>query len=79
MSAPSAGNLDNPDAITNRATSTSARSSGSPAVLAAIVLAIDVAMYGLFQVLHMYEVTNDPYVTPLGARSTRCRPGRCCR
>ena len=36
-------------------------------VLTAIVLAIDLAMYGFFVVLHKYEVRNDPYVTPLAA------------
>jgi hypothetical protein len=38
---------------------------GFMAVLTAIVLGIDVAMWGLFRVLHNYEVKNDPYVTPL--------------
>lgn len=36
-------------------------------VLTVIVLAIDLAMWGLFKVLHNYEVRNDPYVTPLAA------------
>jgi hypothetical protein len=43
-------------------------------VLTGIVLAVDVAMWGLFKVLHSYEVTNDPYVTPLAGPAGRTPP-----
>lgn len=60
-------NLDNPD-TTHESSDINVRAIiWFTVVLAVIVLAIDLAMYGLFQVLHNYEVKNDPYVTPLAA------------
>jgi len=59
------GNLDNPD-TTHESSDINVRAIiWFTVVLTAIVLVIDLAMYGLFHVLHNYEVKNDPYVTPL--------------
>ena len=69
------GNLDNPDTTHEHSDINVRAIIWFTAVLAAIVLAIDVAMYGLFQVLHKYEVTNDPYVTPLSAPLDQVPPG----
>ena len=61
------GDLDNPD-TTHESSDINVRAIiGFTVVLTAIVLIIDLAMYGLFHVLHKYEVRNDPYVTPLAA------------
>ena len=61
------GNLDNPD-TTHESSDINVRAIiWFTVVLTTIVLVIDLAMYGLFKVLHNYEVTNDPYVTPLAA------------
>ncbi len=69
------GNLDNPD-TTHETSDINVRAIiWFTVVLAAIVLAIDVAMYGLFRVLHKYEVNNDPYVTPLTAPLDQVPPG----
>jgi hypothetical protein len=62
---PPHGNLDNPD-TTHESSDINVRAIISfTVVLTIIVLVIDLAMYGLFRVLHNYEVRNDPYVTPL--------------
>jgi hypothetical protein len=61
------GNLDNPD-TTHESSDINVRAIiWFTVVLTAIVLVIDLAMYGFFVVLHKYEVRNDPYVTPLAA------------
>lgn len=68
------GPLDNPD-TTHESSDINVRAIiWFTVVLAAIVLVIDLAMYGLFVVLHKYEVNNDPYVTPLAAPMNQVPP-----
>lgn len=63
------GNLDNPD-TTHESSDINVRAIiWFTVVLTIIVLVIDLAMWGLFKVLHNYEVKNDPYVTPLAAQT----------
>ena len=65
------GNLDNPETVHEHSDINVRVIIGFMVVLTAIVLAIDVAMWGLFKVLHNYEVKNDPYVTPLAMPAGR--------
>lgn len=65
------GNRDNPDTIHEHSDINVRAIIGFAVVLTAIVLVIDLAMWGLFRVLHNYEVKNDPYVTPMAAPVTR--------
>lgn len=59
------GDLDNPE-IVHEASDVNVRAIiWFVVVLTAIVLAVDVAMYGLFKVLDHYEVKNEPAVSPL--------------
>ena len=37
------------------------------AMLTAVVLAVDVVCYGMFQLMKRYEASNEPYVSPLAA------------
>lgn len=65
------GNLDNPD-TTHETSDINVRAIiWFTVVLTIIVLVIDLAMWGLFKVLHNYEVKNDPYVTPMAAYPER--------
>ena len=59
------GNLDNPSTAHESSDINVRAIIGFTVVLTVIVLVIDLAMWGLFKVLHNYEVRNDPYVTPL--------------
>jgi len=65
MSALQHGARDNPDVVHEHSDINVRAIIAFTVFLAAIVLGIDVAMWGLFKVLHNYEVRNDPYVTPL--------------
>lgn len=68
------GARDNPDVVHEQSDINVRAIIGFMAVLAGIVLAIEVAMWGLFNVLHTYEVKNDPYVTPLARPAGQTPP-----
>ena len=59
------GNLDNPDTAHEESDINVRAIIWFVAVLTAIVLVVDLAMWGLFGVFAHMEVKNDPYVTPL--------------
>lgn len=59
------GSLDNPDTVHEHSDINVRAIIWFVAVLVVIVLAVDVAMWGLFRVLDHYEVKNDPPVSPL--------------
>jgi hypothetical protein len=68
------GARDNPDVVHEHGDVNVRAIIGFTVFLAAIVLAIDLAMYGLFHLLHNYEVRNDPYVTPLAIPAGQPQP-----
>jgi hypothetical protein len=59
------GPTDNPDVVHEKSDINVRAIIGFMVVLTAIVLAVDVAMWGLFRALDYYEVKNDPPVSPL--------------
>jgi hypothetical protein len=59
------GSLDNPDTAHETSDINLRAIIGFMVVLTVIVLAVDVAMYGLFKLFAHMEVKNDPIVTPL--------------
>jgi hypothetical protein len=65
MSAHPHGNLDNPDTRHEESDINVRAIVGFVIVLTAIVLAVDVAMFGLFKLLDYMEVKNEPVASPL--------------
>lgn len=61
------GNLDNPDTVHEESDINVRAILWFVAVLTVIVLAVDLAMWGLFRVFADMEAKNDPSVTPLAA------------
>lgn len=65
MSAHPHGNLDNPDVVHEQSDINLRAIIWFVVVLTVIVLAVDVAMFGLFKLLDRMEVSNDAVVSPL--------------
>ena len=65
MSSDPHGNLENPDTSHEHSDINVRAILWFVVVLTVIVLATDVAMWGMFKVLDRYEVKNDPPVSPL--------------
>ena len=65
MSSHPHGNLDNPEVAHEESDINIRAIIGFAVVLTVIVLAVDVAMYGLFKLLDHMEVRNEPVMSPL--------------
>jgi hypothetical protein len=74
MSSQPHGNLENPDTSHEHSDINVRAILWFVVVLTIIVLATDVAMWGLFKVLDRYEVKNDPAVSPLAIPAGRPMP-----
>lgn len=74
MSSQPHGNLENPDTSHEHSDINVRAILWFVVVLTIIVLATDVAMWGLFRVLDHYEVKNDPAVSPLAIPAGRPMP-----
>ena len=74
MSSQPHGNLENPDTSHEHSDINVRAILWFVAVLTAIVLTTDVAMWGLFKVLARYEVKNDPAISPLAIPAGRPLP-----
>jgi hypothetical protein len=59
------GSLDNPGTVHEESDINVRAILWFVAVLALIVVVVDISMWGMFRVLAHMEATNDPYVTPL--------------